>query len=203
MTGRKRHEAKPLSLMYWPLQHHLPLEGAPPLAERWISQEYTWGSHPSEGFMVSHDKPEDHDGVQTMVFSRLWVETGTATWGTTGTTSTVEQLVIEDLETAAFRPEDYRYPPRHEQAIEAEMFGRLGVPRLGALGVWKQAYQIREGDIVLASKDHEYAEPRTVTAVTADHSNGSWGPRVRLAWTGYPDAYMNELSWVALAEPPQ
>jgi hypothetical protein len=203
MSERTDQPSKPLSLMDWPLQHHLPLDGTPPMTERWISQEYTWASRPTEGFVVTHDKPEDHDGVQTIVFSRLWVETGTATWGVTGTTSTVERLVTEDLEAATFRPEEYAYPPRTEKAIAAEMFGRLGVPALATMGIWKQAHQLREGDTVLASENHEYRQPRTVLATTTDHHDQYWGPRTRITWADdkvhKADTYMGDVSWVVLA----
>jgi hypothetical protein len=194
---------KPLSTMYWPLRHHLPLDGTPPMEKRWISEEYHWKSHPAEGFMVSHDKAEDHDGVQTVVFSRLWVETGEGTWPRTGTTSTLERLIIEDLEAKTFQPGDYHYAPRREKAIANEMFGRLAVPRLGHFGTWKQAYQVRVGDVIAAFDGREFEQPLTVAALRTDHSSAYWGPRTHLVWENesrhWPDSYLTELTWVAVA----
>jgi hypothetical protein len=194
---------KPLSTMDWPLQHHLPLDGITPMDQRFISEEYHWKSHPAEGFIASYDKSEDHGGVQTVVFSRLWVEATEVVWPQTGTTSTVERLVIEDLEAKTFQPGDYHYAPRREKAIAAEMFGRLAVPRLGHFGTWKQAYQVRVGNVITAFADREFEQPLTVAAVRTDHSDGYWGPRTHLTWESksrrVSDSYLTELTWVAVA----
>lgn len=201
--SKPAEQMKPMSPMYWPLQHHIPLEGASPVEERGLFQEYTWASLPGEGFLASHNDPKDHDGVETVYFSHLWVETTEVDWSVTGTTSTVQRLVIEDLEALTFHPERYRYAPRRERLLAAEMFGRLAVPRLAAMGTWKQAYQLQAGDVVRASQNHEYEQPRTVKKIEVDPGNHS-GPRVKITWDKDPrDVYLGELDWVVLADADQ
>jgi len=71
------------------------------------------------------------------------------------------------------------------------------------MGTWKQAYQLQAGDVVRASESREYEQPRTVQAVTTDHSDPYWGPRMNIAWTEgrlrFMNSYLGELSWVVLA----
>lgn len=205
---KEQGKRKALSLMYWEQQHQLEPALAVPIEDRWIGEEYTWEAHPDEGFVFSHDKPEDHDGVETVVFSRLWVESGTAQWPQTGTTSTIERLVIEDLDTMTFRPEEYNYAPRHEKMLAGVLFGRHAVPRLGGIGRWKQADDAREGDVVVAFERRSFVDaPRTVLSTKRDYSDRHWGPRTCITWADGPkkwaDSYMSELSWVAVADPGQ
>lgn len=203
---QEQGKRKELSLLYWEQQYQLEPALAVPVEGRWIGEEYTWEAHPDEGFVFSHDKPEDHDGVETVVFSRLWVETGSAQWATTGTTSTIERLVIEDLEAMTFRPEEYNYPPRHEKMLAGVLFGRHAVPRLGDIGQWKRADDVRKGDVIVAFESRSFVDaPRTVLSTERDYSDRHWGPRTRIAWEEglrrWPDSYMSELSWVAVAKP--
>lgn len=201
MPRKTFEQSKPMSTLNWPMDHHIPLEGASSMEGRLLMHEYTWGSLPTEGFLASHDRAEDNDGVETVYFSHLWVETSEVTWPVTGTTSTVQRLIIEDLEALTFHPERHQYAPRRERALAAEMFGRLAVPRLAAMGIWKQAHQLRAGDVVRASENHEYEQPRTVTAVSTDHSDRHWGPRMKVTWEQDGvrlDNSLGELAWVVL-----
>jgi len=202
----EQNKRKPLSLMYWEQQHQLEPVLAVPMEQRWIGEEYTWEAHPDEGFVFSHDKPEENDGVETVVFSRLWVETGTAQWPETGTTSTVERLVIEDLEAMTFRPEEHVYAPRRERVLAGVLFGRHAVPRLGDIGRWKRADEVREGDVIVAFEKRSFTDaPRTVLSTRRDYTNRHWGPRTCITWADDPvhktDSYLGELEWVAVAEP--
>lgn len=202
---KEQGKRKALQLMFWEQQHQLEPALAVPIEERWISEEYVWEAHPDEAFVFTHDKPEDHDGIETVIFSRLWVETGTATFPQTGTTSTIERLVIEDLDSMTFRPEEYTYAPRREKVLAGVLFGKHAVPRLGDIGRWKRADEVREGDVIVAFEGRSFTDaPRTVASTKSDYSDRYWGPRTCIAWEEglrrWPDSYMSELSWVAVTD---
>lgn len=193
-------EQSRLTMMDWQLQQWRPLEGAPAEPEqRWVSEEYSWAAHPGEGFVFTYSKA-DQDGPERWMFSRMWIETGSATWAN-GDVQALERLIIEDVELYVNDGDWQDESERGQRRWAAAMFERHAVPRLADLGKWKQVFDLKVGDTVLAWERADLpGGPRTIGKIERDLGNYYTGPRRAITWenTDRSDVYWSERAWVAV-----